>query len=258
MYDKKWLIALSLFSLFASCAVQSVSTGPNKYQQALVQYEAKNYYQAAQLFEASLPQLRGKKEEASAHFYQAYCSYYQKKYVQSAKHFKHFRQTFPRDPRLEEALYMQAYLLYMESPDEQLDQTFTHEAAYLFRNYLEHYADGIYAEKAKAQLEELNSKLARKVFNSAQLYYKLARYRAAIVTLENLREDFPDAYGEKAAYLKVNAQYRCLQTASKNKKREYLSTAIIYCQEFLDSYSESSYAIAVEKMYSALRSLKSL
>jgi len=153
---KKLFVSLSLLGLLASCAIQSASTkGLDKYQQAVAQYEAKKYYAAAQLFEEVLPQLRGKSNEASAHFYRAYCNFYEKQYVQSANRFKYFRKTFLLDPRLEEALYMQAQSLYLESPDSRLSQISTQKAIPLFRSYLQRYPEGVYAEPAREQSKHL-------------------------------------------------------------------------------------------------------
>ncbi|MEM9416790.1 MAG: outer membrane protein assembly factor BamD [Bacteroidota bacterium] len=253
MWYKKLFSSLCFLGLLTSCAVQSPSTGLTKYQQAVARYEAKSYYKAAQLLEEALPQLRGKKEEASARFYQAYCSFHQKEYVKSSDRFKYFYETFLQDPRLEEALYMQAHTLYLQSPDVKLDQAFTQKATYIFRTYLQHYPKGAYAEKAKAQLEVLKNKLALKDFSSAQLYYRLAHYQAAVVALENFQQDFPhSSHNEKAAYLKAEAQYHCFRAAQENKAKEQLSKAIKYCQEFLDNYPNSPYARTVGEIYNKL------
>ena len=253
MLCKKLFAALCFLELFASCALQSASTGLSKYQQAVVGYEAKDYYEASRLFEEALPQLRGKSEEASAHFYHAYCSFHQKKYVQSSDRFKYFLETFLRDPRTEEALYMQGHTLYLESPYVQLDQAFTKEATHVLHSYLHRYPEGTHADKARAQLEELDNKLALKDFNIAKLYHQLAHYQAAVWTLGAFQEAFPNSpYNEEAAYLKAEAQYHCFTAAQENEKKEQLSTAIKYCQEFLDNYPDSPYARAVGAIYASL------
>ena len=254
MCYKKLFVPLFCAALLAACVVQSVPTKSlTQYQQAVAQYEAKKYYKAAQLFEEALPGLQGKNEASSAHFYWAYCSFYQQRYEQSAGRFKYFRKTFPRDPRLEEALYMQAHALYCQSPDVQLDQTFTREAAYLLRSYLQRYPNGAYADKANTQLEELNEKLALQAFKSAQLYYQLGHYQAAVVTLEAFQKDFPLAsYNEEAAYLKADAQYRRLQKTPEDEKQQQLSAAMKCCKAFLASYPDSRYTSAIETICNKL------
>ena len=232
MLCQKLLTSLFVLGLLASCALQSASTGLSQYQQAVACYEAKDYYEAARLFEEALPQLRGKSEEASAHFYHAYCSFHQKKYVQSSDRFKYLLETFLRDPRVEEALYMQGHTLYLESPYGQLDQAFTQEATHVLRSYLHRYPEGTYADKARAQLEELNNKLARKAFNSAKLYYQLAHYRATVVTLANFQKDFPSApYNEEAAYLKAEAQYKYFQEVQQAYDKARAHLKVVYYRE---------------------------
>lgn len=256
MYYRKLFFALSFLGLLTSCVAQSASnTGLTKYQQAMVQYEAQQYYAAAQLLEEALPQLRGKSDEASAHFYWAYCRFYQKKYVQSTGRFKYFRKNFLRDPRLEEALYMQAHALSYESLEERLDQNFTKEAVYLFHKYLQEYPSGAYANEARTQWEELNDKLALKDFNGAVFYHQMAYYQAAVVALKNFQNDFPlSSHNEKIAYLKADAQYCYSQEVPEAEKQEALSTAMTYCQELLDNYPDSSYVEAVENIYNKLSS----
>jgi len=81
----------------------------------------------------------------------------------------------------------------------------------------------------------------------------LGHYRAAVVTLTNFQKDFPTSfYNEKAAYLKAEAQYHCFEKAQENEIEKQLSTAIQYCQEFLDSYPDSHDAEAIRKIYSKL------
>ncbi len=256
MLYKNFCASLLVLGLLSSCALHSTSTGLTKYQQAITRYEAKDYSEAFRLFEETLPLLRGKEEEASAVFYQAYCSFHRKNYIQSSDRFKYFRETFLGDLRVEEAIYMQGHALYLNSPDVKLDQALTQEAAYVFRSYLSDYPRGTYVDKASVQLEVLNNKLALKDFNNAKFYYQLAHYRAAVVALRNFQKDFPtSSYNEEAAYLKADAQYRYFKKTQGIDQKEQSNIAIKYCQEFLDCYPDSQYTLAVEAMYESLPSV---
>jgi outer membrane protein assembly factor BamD len=283
-----WLFILGVLS---SCVLQNTSTGLTKYQQALLCYASKNYNEALRFFEEATPLLRGKQEEASAYFHQAYCSFYQKKYVQSSDRFKFFYEIFPRDHRVEEAMYMQGHALYLGSPDVKLDQACTQEGAQVLRNYLNLYPHGTHVNKASVQLGELDKKLVLKAFNSAKLYHQHTHYRAAVVTLENFQKYFPrSSYDEEATYLKVDAQYCYVKEIARIRKRavkhddkhsnkekadtfegdewllqhrhfsvrqeddakDQLRIAIAYCQEFLDNYPDSCHALQVGNIYENL------
>lgn len=225
---KKLFASLLFLGLLSSCALKSPSTGLTKYQQAVSYYEAKKYYKASPLFKEALPLLRGKKEESSIHFYQAYCLFHKRNYVESSDHFKYFRETFVRDPRQEEALYMQAHALYKTSPYVELDQALTQEAVSVLQSYLDHYPAGTYENQASAQLAELTHKLASKAFSIAKLYHQLGRYRAAVITFGRFQQEFPtSSYSEEAAYLKVDAQYRYFQEVQQayEKAQSRLSVA---------------------------------
>ena len=289
MMHRKFFTWLFVLGTFSSCALQQASTGLTKYQQAMLCYESKNYSEALSLFEEAIPLLQEKREEASAYFHKAYCGFHQKSYVASSDHFKYFYKTFPRDHRAEEAMYMRGHVLYLNSPDVRLDQTCTQEAARVLRSYLDSYPDGAYANKARSQLRELDDKLALKDFNSAKLYYQLAYYRAAVVTLENFQKDFADSsLHEEAAYLKASAQHRYYfeeiaemhkhageynsknsdqgkidmfegepqgvhsNLGQKDDQEDHLRMAVKYCREFLDRYPDSRYALAVGNIYESL------
>jgi outer membrane protein assembly factor BamD len=250
MGHKKLLALLCFLASLSSCALQSNSQGAKKYELAVACYEAKNYREAARLFEEATPFLRGKKEEVAVNFYQAYCSFYQKDYLHSADRFKYFYTTFLRDPRVEEALYMQGYALYLESPDERLDQSTTQQATQVLQAYLDQYPEGSYAEKTRTYLGTLKHKLALKALSSAKLYHQLGQYRATVVTLENFQQDFPQSsLAEEAAYLKADAQYKFSQEEKGAIQKESFMTTIKYCQDFLDFYPESIYVSHIEKNY---------
>ncbi|MCU0318106.1 MAG: outer membrane protein assembly factor BamD [Amoebophilaceae bacterium] len=255
MSPKGLLFSLIIPVLLSSCALRSVSTGLTKYQEAVLHYETKDYYEALRLFEEALPLLRGKKEEASVHFYCAYCHFHQKKYIQCADRFNYFSETFLGDPRVEEAVYMRSHALYVGSPDVRLDQTSTREAVHALLDYLDCYPEGKHVEQAGVQLETLNRKLALKELNSAKLYHQLTHYRAAVVTLNNFQKDFPGSvYDEEASYVKANAQYRHFKKEGADQKKLW-RVAIKYCQEFLNHYPDSEYALTVRAMYKDLSSI---
>ena len=248
------LASLLCLGLLSSCALHSPSTGAAKYQRAVVCYEKKKYHEAMCLFKEALPQLRGKREEASTHFYQAYCNFHQKEYVQSADGFQYFWQTFLRDPRVEEAVYMQGHALYLAAPVVQLDQALTKEGVDALHSYLARYPKGAYASQASDQLEELTGRLADKALGIAKGYYQREHYQAAVVALENFQKDFPtSSCSEEAAYLKAAAQCQCCKAAwKKTAPGEALHTATEYYQAFLANYPGSRYIATLGKMYASL------
>lgn len=219
---RSFFVCLLLLGGLSSCALHDASAMFTPYQRAMRYYASKNYGAARRLFEETLPLLSGKEAEATACFCQAYCSFYTKQYLESADRFEYFYRTFSRDPRVEEAMYMQGRALCAGSPHVKLDQTLTQLAIVALRDYLSTYPKGAYAVEADVQLREMNEKMALKILNTAKLYYRISRYQAVLVTLEDFQKDFPDsAYSEEVAYIKARAQYRhFLGETKKTKKKQ--------------------------------------
>lgn len=257
MWHRRILSILYLGYLLGGCVVTSktnqASSSPHlvQYDQAMVRYEAMDYYGTSKLLDEAIPLLRGKKEAVLAHFYRAYSNFYQAAYQRSALDFKYFYETYPSTPQVEEALYMQGYALYRCSPDVRLDQQNTEKAIQTLETYLRSYPQGIYEDRATRHLRKLRDKLALKAFNNAKLYHRFSHYQAAVIALTNFQQDFPDTpLNEKAAYLKTDAQYKFAQEAKiPTKQASRLRTALVYCHHFLDQYPHSRYKQAIAKIY---------
>lgn len=251
MIYQKLLGAIVIGITLSSCAVHTQADNYlAKYQEAEARYMAKDYFGALQLFQETLPLLKGKKEIVQAQFHQAYAYFYQKSYKQSAHCFGHFYKNYPSIPQAEEALYMQGYALYLVAPRTELDQTDTAKAIAILQNYLAKYPTGVYSPEATHYLAVLDDKLANKAFMNAQLYYQLSHYQAAVVSLTNFQQDFPDADNqEQAAYLKLMAQHKLAQKSKQEEQNSKLRFAIRYCQDFIDHYPNSKHIKMVNAIY---------
>lgn len=227
-----------------------------QYERAVAYYEKQKYRYALELLDKVIPALKGTQEEASAIFYQAYSFFHQKKYLLSASRFKHFRSTFTRDPRAEEAMYMQGRAMFAATLDLKLDQTKTYRALSVLEEYLQEYPEGNYCHQAAENHQILTNKLAQKEFMIAKLYYDLGHYRAADVTLQNLLDQYPRAVfseQEQAAYLQVMALGHCVanQEAIEAVKKA-IEKFMQYYHSFADQYPESSYLKDLKESYNAV------
>lgn len=248
-----FFIAVLLFSSTACNSFSKIQRSKDwreKYQAAVKYYEAKKYYKAEQLLEEVVPLSRGSEEAQLAQFYQAYCSFHRKDYRLSAYYFKNFYETYPRNPQVEEAMYMRAYALYIASPDVKLDQAITQKAIQALEAYLHQHPNGTYSNKATEYLHTLREKLMLKAYNNAKLYHQLEHYHAATNVLENFQKDFPASpFNEEAAYLQVDAQYLLAKESTEEKKKDHFYTTIEYCQRFFNKYPDSPYTQKIEKIY---------
>lgn len=239
---------------FASCSkfqkIQKSGSIVEKYDAAVKYYKDADFYRAGLLFEELIPLMRGKKEAENTEFYYAYCQYYQRQLILSAYYFKKFVKTYPRSQFAEEAYYMHCRSLYESSPSDELDQSTTKEGMDAIQSFLKKYPKSEYADEVQNIYKGLSMKLNKKYFDSARLYYKIRRYKSAVVALENYRRRFPDSpFNEEAQFLRIDAQYNYAKKSIETKQKERYYEAIELYQAFVDRYPESSFLAEAEKIY---------
>ncbi|MEK6479294.1 outer membrane protein assembly factor BamD [Catalinimonas sp. 4WD22] len=255
MQKNIYFVIVGLFLvLVTSCSdfrkIQKSSDWQVKYDAALEYYQDKDYYRAIVLLEEVLPIIKGTKTAEEAQFYYAYAHYYERKYILSAHYFKNFFDTYTRSQFATEALYMNAYSLYLQSPVPNLDQTSTYEAIEAMQLFINKYPYSEYTDKAEQILDELQAKLELKAYDNATLYYKLENYKAAIIAFNNFQKDYPDSHlNEEISYWKVAAQFKLAEQSILVKQKERYYTTIEYYQSFIDRYPESKFVDEAENIY---------
>jgi outer membrane protein assembly factor BamD len=221
-----------------------------KYEAALGYYEKKDYYRASVLFEQILPIVRGLPEGEKVQFYLAYCQYYDRLFLLSSEQFKTFYETYGRSAFAEEARYMHAYSLYRASPGTNLDQGSSIEAMVAMQEFLNRYASSKFQDQAIEVIVNSQRKLEKKGFDNAYQYYKMRLYNAAVVSLTNFTNDFPDSkYLEEAYFLIIDAQYKLAKQSIPSKQQERYREVVDHYMAFLDRFPSSGYLKDAEKLY---------
>lgn len=222
-----------------------------KYEAALNYYEKKDYYRASILFEQILPIVRGLPEGEKVQFYLAYCQYYDKLYLLASEQFRTFYETYGRSALAQEARYMYAYSLYAASPGPNLDQTSSIEAMAAMQEFLNRYPESKFTEQAIEVIRESQIKLEQKGFENARQYHKMRQYKAAVVALNNFRNNFPDSeYLEEAQFLIIESEFLIAEKSFRNIQADRYKAVIDHYQEFIDEYPNSKFLRDAEKYYS--------
>ena len=197
-----------------------------------------------------LPFYRGKVESEILQFHYAYAHYYQKQYLMSSHYFKSFYDMYNRSEYAEEAYYMNAYSLFMQSPPYSLDQTSTIESIGSMQAFMNRYPKSERSEEAGEIINELRAKLERKAFEKATNYLNLGMYKSAAVAYENFGKDFPDSdFNEDIAYYKITTVYQYAQHSISAKQLERYHECVSYYQEFIDDYPDSKFLKEVQAIY---------
>ena len=227
------------------------STDVNKkYEAAVKYYDKGDYFRAGALLEDLIPLLKGRPEAEKAQFYFANTNYKQRNYVLSAFHFKAFTDTYPNSQYSEEATYLHAKSLFLDSPGYELDQTNTVSALESIQDFLNRYPDSKFKVETEGMSQELQKKLENKAFESARLYYQLRYNQAAVVALTNFQQQFPaSAFAEQSGFLRLTAQFSWAQESVESKQRERYLEAVNFYQQYLDAYPNSKNLNAAQDMY---------
>jgi outer membrane protein assembly factor BamD len=221
-----------------------------KYDAALNYYAKEDYYKASVLFEQILPIVRGLPEGEKVQFSLAYCQYHDKLYLLASEQFKTFYETYGRSVMAEEARYMFAYSLYASSPNMNLDQTNSIDAMAAMQEFLNRYSTSKYREPAIEVINNIQLKLEKKGFDNAYQYFKMRSYKAAIVALNNFRDNFPDSkYLEESFYLVVEAEYRLAEQSVRSKQEERYKAVVEHYKDFVDRYPASKFLKDAERFY---------
>jgi outer membrane protein assembly factor BamD len=250
----QYFLAVFFIFMFASCSkFRKIEKSPDwrvKYDAALKYYEKKDYFRSSTLFEQVLPIVRGLPEGETAQFYFAYTQYYQDYYLLAAHHFKVFYETYARSEFAQEARYMRAYSLYANSPAYNLDQTSSIEAVVAMQKFLNKYPTSKFSKDAADVINEIQIKLEEKAYQNSKQYYKLERFKAAVVAFESFSNEFPDSkHNEEISFLKFMAQYKLSEKSIYSKQLERYKLANQYYLEFLDAYPNSEYVKEADRKY---------
>ena len=111
------------------------------------------------------------------------------------------------------------------------------------------YASQWICEDFKQINGELTQRLHDKSYLNAYTYYKIGRYKSAIVSLKNALKQFPDSnHREEIMYMIVDASYRFANNSVANKQTDrYLSMLDSYLS-FKEEFPESKYTKEVDRM----------
>ncbi len=245
---------LSTIILSTSCSefrkIQKSTDVQAKYDAAMKYYENQDYYRANILFEEIMPFYRGKKENEQIQYYYAYVQFYQKQYILAAHYFKNFYDTYRRSEYAEDALYMHGYSLFMQSPPYNLDQTSSIEAITALQTFINKYPESEHMVEAVDIINELQYKLERKAFESAESYFNRSIYRSAIIAFDNFGKDYPDSdLNEQARYLMVLSAFNYAKKSIVIRQRERYQECLDLYQEFLDTYPDSAWLRKAQDIY---------
>lgn len=219
------------------------------YQAALDYYEQGKFDKTLQLFDIIGPYYQGTEREDTILFYTADAHFMSSLYDASSMEFDDFRRRFGRSQFVEEAEYKYAMGFYHKTLPPSRDQTSTYMAINAINEYLQRYPNSIKKQLCLVRLDELQGLLYDQSFLNARTYYKIGRYKSAVVALRNALKEYPATpHREEILYLTVKSSYELAANSIRTLQRDrYLDMLDAY-YTFIAEYPESSYRRELDRM----------
>lgn len=210
------------------------------YSEGIKYYELQKWKKASDLFDACQAYYVGEMREDSIAFFSARSKFKNRDYMTATVQLEEFRRKFGRSVFIESAEAMLAMCNYYLAPGPTRDQTITSQAIISFSEFIERYPNSERNEAFQNLIEELTDRLKEKAYINAYTYFKIQRYKSAIVALRNALKQFPDTpHREDILYHIAVSCYRLAHNSVADKQAErYLDTIDAY-YSFIDEFPES-------------------
>ena len=255
MKIKNILLALVTFVAMVSCKSQyemvlNSNDEDLKYNTAFEYFNKGKYGKAAAVFEALSVMVDGTERDDTVKYYWGLSNYMFKDYYTAEANFDNFIANYPRSPFSSDARYLRIDCLYRSTLRYELDQTPTYKAINAISEYILEYPDNTHMQECRDMLLELNTRLDRKAYESAKLYYKMEDYLASRVALRNvLKDDAENVFREDILYLIAMSSYNYASLSVPSKRKERYLTFIDDYFNFVSETPDSHYRKELDNVY---------
>ncbi len=248
-----YILAALLLVGSVACSVvnNAIKSGDPQYayEQALMLYEDEKWDQASTLFEACRHIYMGTPREDSLTFYNARCKFKRHDWEESASQLDTYRRKFSRSPFIEEAEGMYALCHYYMSPPPEYDQAMTTQAIIAITEFMSRYPESEHNKEFNDMLTELSDRLMKKSYLNAYTYYKVGRYKAAIVAFKNAMKRYPESpYTEEMMYYQTVSAYRLAENSVESKQEDRYLAMLDNYYTFIAEYPESKHIKELTRM----------
>lgn len=207
----RFAVLLAFLVLSAGCSQDEAA--PPRSAEAIFEhgrqlYEEEEYQEAYEEFRLLTLQYPGSALADDAQFLMGEAKFKRGEYILAAYEYDVVVKSMPTSEFIPEARYKKALCHYELSRPYYLEQEETKKAIDQFQAFIEYHPTDPRVSEAEAKIAELNTKLARKEYESGIIYMKMEYYRAAGVSFDYVLEKYHDSpYAEPAYFKKGEALY---------------------------------------------------
>jgi outer membrane protein assembly factor BamD len=196
-----FLVAALMIGGCSSKETTTNLTAEERFQKAKALFDNEDYLEAINEFTIITLQYQGSAVAGDAQFFLAECRFKRGEFLLASYEYQTLRRNMPASPRVPEAMYKLGLAFYNLAPKSRLDQQYTKRAIDELQAFVEYYPTSEFVADASAKITELNTRLAKKDFDTAQLYSTMDYHKSAIFYYDNVIEKYHDTEFAPLAYL---------------------------------------------------------
>ena len=201
---------LFLFSvLFSGCGSDDATkqlSAEERYELGMKAFKDEDYLAAIEEFKVVSIQYQGSKVVDSAQFFMAESRYLHGEYILAAFEYDILIRNMPSSIFVSRSRFRRATCFFELSPKSHLDQNYSRKAIDKYQAFLEYHPADTLAPLAEERIVELNTKLAKKDYESGMTYMYMEYYKAATYYFDLVLDKYHDTqYAEPALLKKTEA-----------------------------------------------------
>ncbi len=225
---------LFLGLLLSSCGSSDVTvnlSAEERFELGKKKFEQGDYLEAIADFDIIRLQYPGSGVADDAQYYLGECRFKREEFLLAAEEYQAVKRNMPSSPFVPLAQYKTALSYYSLSPKSALDQKYIDKAIDEFQVFLEYYPTHELAADAAAKIKELDTRLAKRLYDTGVLYMTMGYYKAAGIYFNSVIEKYHDTeFAEPALFSKA-------QTLTIRKHYDEAKKDI---ERFFEKYPNSS------------------
>ncbi|MFI3279600.1 MAG: outer membrane protein assembly factor BamD [Rikenellaceae bacterium] len=246
-----YVLAVVVAITACSTVQKAIRTGDPDliYSTAVEFYENEEWNRATTLFKTIDRLYVGTTREDTISYYLARCQAKIGDYYTAISMLDLFRTEFGRSAFIEDAEAMHAMCYYYLAPGPTRDQTNTNMAIASAYEFMARYPESDRNEGFMEIIEELKTRLYEKTYINAYTYYKIGRYKSAIVAFRNALKSDPESHRrEDISYYVVASSYELAKNSIPSKQLDRYIAMLDSYYTFIAEFPDSEYKKSVEKM----------
>ena len=194
------LIVIIITSSCNSSKNDRIKTPKEIFDEAIEEYEDKDYIKARQLLDVVKLQYPASEYAEYSQYYIGECEFQEKDYILAAFSYNSVRRIYPNSKYSKISMYKAALCYYELSPSFERDQEYTKKAIRSFQEFQYNYPNDSLSIEANNRINELRTKLAKKQYNTAILYRKLSSPKSALIYYDEVIANYDDTEFYEDAY----------------------------------------------------------